>query len=158
MYYINAYHISKSIESAWMDGVGHSVLTAESLVDPMGLAIDHHMNDRLFWTDHKRGTIESMNHDGTDRIVVQITGQLLIHNNVYSENICYFYYFRTAETLECKRCLVERKVNPRKSISHVWYYKAPKFEPLPANHDNSRFKSVLLISRLTIVIWNEITV
>ena len=121
MYYINAYHISKSIESAWMDGVGHSVLTAENLVDPIGLAIDHHMNDRLFWTDHKRGTIESMNHDGTDRILVQITGQLLGHN-LYNKNffLQLLLFYNVGPTTKLTECPVDREVNPKKSISHVW--------------------------------------
>lgn len=37
---------------------------------PRGLAVDYYQNDRLFWTDLSKNTLESCNMDGSDRIVV----------------------------------------------------------------------------------------
>uniref|UniRef100_A0A8C4XVC9 Low-density lipoprotein receptor-related protein 2 n=1 Tax=Falco tinnunculus TaxID=100819 RepID=A0A8C4XVC9_FALTI len=58
------------IECAWMDGQQRQTLVSEDLGWPTGLSIDYLNNDRIYWSDSKENTIESMRPDGTDRTIV----------------------------------------------------------------------------------------
>ncbi|XP_059560178.1 low-density lipoprotein receptor-related protein 2 [Myotis daubentonii] len=58
------------IESAWMDGQHRSILVREDLGWPTGLSIDYLNNDRIYWSDFKEKTIETIKYDGTDRRIV----------------------------------------------------------------------------------------
>lgn len=58
------------IESAWMNGVNRTVLVTTRISYPSGIAIDFRMNDRVYWCDPKVNLIESMNHDGSHRVMV----------------------------------------------------------------------------------------
>ena len=71
------------IEAAWMNGENRTVLADSRLGNPTGLAIDVYMNNRLYWCDSKENMIESMNIDGTNRVVVT-SGQL---NNPFSIDV-----------------------------------------------------------------------
>ena len=64
------------IESAWMDGSHRKTLVSERLANPTGLALDTRMNNRLYWCDAKENLIESVNSDGSDRVIVA-SGRLL---------------------------------------------------------------------------------
>ncbi|XP_052813493.1 low-density lipoprotein receptor-related protein 2-like [Mya arenaria] len=70
LYWVNADPWHPRIEMAWMDGSHRSVLVTERLVRPSALTIDYLMYDRVYWADYKLGVIESIKHDGTDRVVL----------------------------------------------------------------------------------------
>ncbi|XP_077997711.1 prolow-density lipoprotein receptor-related protein 1-like [Glandiceps talaboti] len=57
------------IESAYLDGSSRRTLVSTRIEWPTGLAIDYIIR-RLFWADAKSSVIESINLDGTDRVVV----------------------------------------------------------------------------------------
>ncbi|KAK3747611.1 hypothetical protein QZH41_013666, partial [Actinostola sp. cb2023] len=54
------------IERSHMDGHNREVLVSSTITWPNGLALDL-PNNRLYWTDGKRGTIESVSINGTNR-------------------------------------------------------------------------------------------
>lgn len=56
------------IGKSFMDGTADISFVSNDITWPNGLAIDF-PNDRLYWTDAKRATIESVKLDGTDRRV-----------------------------------------------------------------------------------------
>ncbi|XP_060033733.1 low-density lipoprotein receptor-related protein 2 [Erinaceus europaeus] len=58
------------IESAWMDGQHRTVLVQEGLGWPTGLTIDYLNHDRIYWSDYKENTIETIKYDGSDRRIV----------------------------------------------------------------------------------------
>lgn len=68
MYWINSLD-RPLIQSAYMNGFSISSLVSRDLEDPSGLTIDYHMKNRIFWTDLKRGIIESVKPDGSDRVI-----------------------------------------------------------------------------------------
>lgn len=61
-----------------MNGEHREELVSTRLGRPTGLTIDDHMNDRVFWCDSKENLIESMNADGSDRVIVIGKGVLII--------------------------------------------------------------------------------
>lgn len=56
------------IARAYMDGSSDHSFISDGIHWPNGLAIDY-PNQRLYWTDGKALTLESVNLDGTDRRV-----------------------------------------------------------------------------------------
>ncbi|XP_078701573.1 prolow-density lipoprotein receptor-related protein 1-like isoform X3 [Branchiostoma floridae x Branchiostoma belcheri] len=60
--------LSPKIERARLDGLERRVLVREDLQWPTGLAIDY-QNRRLYWADAKKNTIESIDFDGSGRVV-----------------------------------------------------------------------------------------
>ncbi|XP_052813290.1 low-density lipoprotein receptor-related protein 2-like isoform X2 [Mya arenaria] len=70
LYWVNADLWHPKIEMAWMDGSHRSVLVTKRLVRPSALTIDYLMYDRVYWADYKLGVIESIKHDGTDRVML----------------------------------------------------------------------------------------
>ena len=79
----------KAIYSSNMNGEDINTLVNDNLDTPSGLAIDFMMNNRLYWTDTKLNTIESINIDGSDRMkithfsIVQPYKLDVFENNVY---------------------------------------------------------------------------
>ena len=59
---------SCGIYKADMDGLNYVTFIGDKIEWPNGLAIDY-PNDRLYWTDAKHMTLESIHLDGTDRRV-----------------------------------------------------------------------------------------
>ncbi|XP_078656500.1 low-density lipoprotein receptor-related protein 2-like [Branchiostoma floridae x Branchiostoma belcheri] len=57
------------IERAWMDGQHREVIVGDNITWPNGLAIDF-VSRRLFWLDGKKGTVESSDLLGGDRMVI----------------------------------------------------------------------------------------
>jgi hypothetical protein len=57
------------IETALLDGSERRVLVNDSILWPTDIAVDF-ANDRIYWTDTKLKTIESVNVLGRDRQVV----------------------------------------------------------------------------------------
>ena len=76
VFWTDTYAYSPKIEVAWMNGYNRTVLVHERLANPTGLAIDTRMRNRLYWSDSKENIIESMNVDGSDRVIVA-SGRLL---------------------------------------------------------------------------------
>jgi len=62
--------VNGRIESAYMDGTGRRALVDTMVQWPTGLAIDYPAR-RLYWTDPKAYTIESVNLNGQDRQVIR---------------------------------------------------------------------------------------
>ena len=58
------------IESAAMDGSDRRIVVAKQMILPSDLALDF-PNRRLYWTDVKKKTVETVNYDGSDRHVVK---------------------------------------------------------------------------------------
>lgn len=79
MYWTDASGSLPKIERAWMNGEHREELVSTRLGRPTGLAIDDHMNDRVFWCDSKENLIESMNADGSDRVIVIGKGMPYVH-------------------------------------------------------------------------------
>lgn len=77
MYWTDTYPQSPKIEVAWMTGENRTVLVNVRLVNPTGLTIDYHMGHRVYWCDSKENLIESMNPDGSDRVVVVRSGGVM---------------------------------------------------------------------------------
>ena len=69
-----------------MNGQNRTVLVESRLGNPTGLTIDYYMNDRLYWCDNKENIIESMNPDGSDRVVVVRAGNILKQLSCYHGN------------------------------------------------------------------------
>ena len=63
----------KTIEKSWTNGHDLETLVTEDLVEPTSLAVDPHQDHRVFWCDIRKGTIESVNYDGSDRTVIFAT-------------------------------------------------------------------------------------
>ena len=63
-----------TIESAYMNGENRTILIDTDIVYPTDLVIDFYQNYRVYWTDEKKESIESMNYDGTDRIIIAHIG------------------------------------------------------------------------------------
>ena len=70
MYWTNVYPQRPTIESAWMNGNNRTVLVNTRLGNPTGLVVDHSMDSRIYWCDSKENVIESMNPDGSNRVIV----------------------------------------------------------------------------------------
>lgn len=62
--------LNARIESARMDGISRRILVDTDILYPTGLAMDYPAR-RLYWADPKSGTIESVNLEGKDRVVVR---------------------------------------------------------------------------------------
>ena len=62
--------LNARIETARMDGSLRRLLVDSDILYPTGLAIDYPAR-RLYWADPKTGTLESVNLDGKDRVVVR---------------------------------------------------------------------------------------
>jgi hypothetical protein len=62
--------VSGRIESAYMDGTGRRTLVDTMVQWPTGLAIDYPAR-RLYWTDPKAYTVESVDLNGQDRQVIR---------------------------------------------------------------------------------------
>ena len=60
--------------SSWMTGQNVNVLVSSNLGSPVGLTIDYHMNNRLFWCDQRTNFIESVKFDGSDRVKIEHVG------------------------------------------------------------------------------------
>ena len=60
--------------SSWMTGQNVNVLVSSNLGSPVGLTIDYHMNNRLFWCDQRTNFIESVKFDGSDRVKIVHVG------------------------------------------------------------------------------------
>lgn len=63
-----------AIESAWMNGENRTILIDTDIIYPTDLVIDYYHNFRVYWTDEKKESIESMNYDGTDRVIIAHVG------------------------------------------------------------------------------------
>ena len=74
LYWTDIYASRPKIEASWMDGSNRTVLVNERLGHPTGLTIDYWMDDRIFWCDSKQNVIESMNADGSDRVLIVRSG------------------------------------------------------------------------------------
>jgi hypothetical protein len=53
-----------------MDGQEFKALVSYDLFHPVSLAVDYHMENRIFWTDNAWGIIASVNEHGQDRITL----------------------------------------------------------------------------------------
>lgn len=62
--------LNARIETARMDGTGRRILVESDILYPTGLAIDYPAR-RLYWADPKTGTLESVNLEGKERVVVR---------------------------------------------------------------------------------------
>ena len=82
MFWTDASELQPRIERAWMTGAWRQVLVSERLGLPSGLAIDHYMGGRVFWCDSKENIIESINPDGTDRVIVTAKSKIGTHRNI----------------------------------------------------------------------------
>ncbi|KAK6165881.1 hypothetical protein SNE40_022703 [Patella caerulea] len=58
------------IERSNLDGTNRTVLVDDNIIWPNGLAIDY-FNDRIYWADTKKYTIESVDVNGNDRRRIQ---------------------------------------------------------------------------------------
>jgi DNA-binding beta-propeller fold protein YncE len=63
-----------AIESAYMNGENRTILVDTDIIYPTDLVIDFYQNFRVYWTDEKKESIESMNYDGTDRVTIAHIG------------------------------------------------------------------------------------
>ena len=63
-----------AIESAYMNGENRTILVDRNIIYPTDLVIDFYQNYRVYWTDEKKESIESMNYDGTDRTTIAHIG------------------------------------------------------------------------------------
>jgi low density lipoprotein-related protein 2 len=63
-----------AIESASMNGDNRVVLVDTDIIYPTDLVIDFYQTHRIYWTDEKKESIESMNYDGTDRMTIAHIG------------------------------------------------------------------------------------
>jgi low density lipoprotein-related protein 2 len=63
-----------AIESAYMNGENRTILIDTNIIYPTDLVIDFYQNYRVYWTDEKKESIESMNYDGTDRVTIAHVG------------------------------------------------------------------------------------
>ena len=97
IYFINYEHEEASnpsddrvvaIESAWMNGDNRTILVDTDIIYPTDLVIDFYQNFRVYWTDEKKESIESMNYDGTDRITIAHIGIHAPHSlDVFANNL-----------------------------------------------------------------------
>lgn len=62
--------MEEGILAASLDGSNKRALVQGGVEWPTGLAIDY-PNQRLYWADHRKGTIETCSFDGTDRHIVR---------------------------------------------------------------------------------------
>ena len=60
--------IGSRIESSNLDGSNRTILVKSKVIWPTDIAVDY-SNRRLYWTDMKKQTIESVRLDGSDRRV-----------------------------------------------------------------------------------------
>ncbi|KAL3854471.1 hypothetical protein ACJMK2_013739, partial [Sinanodonta woodiana] len=99
LYWTDASGRDPKIETSWMSGENRKVLVSTRLGRPAGLTIDYWMNDRVFWCDSKENLLESMNWDGSDRVLVTSTG---IYNPVgidVFESLIYWVSMETGQLL-----------------------------------------------------------
>ena len=62
-----------TIEKSWTNGYDRQVLVSSRLGEPSSLAIDYYQGHRVFWCDYRLQTLESVNYDGTDRVIIYTT-------------------------------------------------------------------------------------
>ncbi|ELU16597.1 hypothetical protein CAPTEDRAFT_170076 [Capitella teleta] len=67
LYFINIKGTPKIMRS-YMDGVRVRTLISDDLFDPVALAVDYYMSNRIFWTDLSLGVVTSVNPQGQDRV------------------------------------------------------------------------------------------
>ena len=65
-----------------MDGGDQRTLIDTEIIFPVDLAVDYHMGHRLYWSDPKKGVIESTASDGSDRVIVIKHGLWLDTRNI----------------------------------------------------------------------------
>ena len=77
-----------AIESAYMNGENWTILVDTDIVFPTDLVIDFYQNHRVYWTDEKKQSIESMNYDGTDRVTLAHVGIHAPHSlDIFANNL-----------------------------------------------------------------------
>lgn len=97
MYWTNVFPQNPKIEASWMNGANRTVLVSTRLGKPSGITIDFRMNDRIYWCDTKENLIESMNSDGTDRVVVVSAGLNNPFNLDVFESSLYWVSMKTGQ-------------------------------------------------------------
>ena len=89
------------LESSNVDGSGRKDLVKDEMIWPNGLALDY-PNKRIYWTDTKKRTIETVDYSGNDRKIVKlfegdegifILGHQLIGSNSFMSFKIYEIYF-----------------------------------------------------------------
>jgi len=65
------YGYPPKIGSAWLDGSNMKDILTEELIFPTGIAADY-LNQRLYFVDTKRHTVETIRYDGSDRQIVKL--------------------------------------------------------------------------------------
>jgi low density lipoprotein-related protein 2 len=77
-----------AIESAYMNGENRTILIDTDIFYPTDLVIDFYQNYRVYWTDEKKESIESMNYDGTDRLTIAHIGIHAPHSlDIFGNNL-----------------------------------------------------------------------
>ena len=82
MFWLEAYGEIAKIMRADMDGGDQHTLIDTEVIFPVDLVIDYHMGHRLYWSDSKKGVIESTASDGSDRVIVIKHGLCLVTRNI----------------------------------------------------------------------------
>ena len=77
MFFTDVHANYPKIEAAWMNGQNRTILVDTRLGNPTGITIDFFMNDRVYWCDSKENVIESINPDGSNRLLVVPSGEFL---------------------------------------------------------------------------------
>lgn len=76
------------IEKASLDGRNRVVIVHNGLSRVFSLTVDK-TNNRLFWADHVRQTLESCSYDGTNRRVIRRMNSVPITGLTYFQVIAY---------------------------------------------------------------------
>ena len=91
-----------AIESAYMNGENRTILIETDIIYPTDLVIDFYQNYRVYWTDEKKESIESMNYDGTDRVTIAHIGIQAPHSiDIFASHLYWINrYNRSLYTIE----------------------------------------------------------
>ena len=83
MFWLEAYGEVAKIMRSDMDGANRRTLIDTEIIFPVDLSIDYHMGHRLYWSDPKKGVIESTASDGSDRVIIIKDGLCLGARNIH---------------------------------------------------------------------------
>lgn len=107
------------IESSWLDGTHRKLVVGDKLETPTGIAIDYAGNHRIYFSDPKANSIESVNPDGSDRTLV-LKGELFhpISLDLFEDQV-YWVTRDSGEIYRQDKFGRGVKVRVRRSLEHA---------------------------------------
>lgn len=99
------------IEKASLDGLNRVVIVYRGLIKVFSLTVDT-VNNKLYWADHDRQTLESCDYDGSNRRVIKRTNSMPMRSLTYHQ-VKVYYFLHCKKKITCLEVSRHIHVCPR---------------------------------------------